>query len=152
MLSNSEDDLKIYSTMVQIYQRDRKFKDAEKVLLGAEKYFKSKESYFFMLGSLYEREKDYDKSENAFKKVLELNPKHAPTMNYLGYMWADRDIRLQEALDLLRKAVDLEPNNGAYLDSLGWVYFRLNQLEEAETYLKKALSEFERIQPFTSTG
>jgi tetratricopeptide (TPR) repeat protein len=137
-LSDSEDDLKIYSAMVQIYQRDKKFKEAEKVLLGSEKYFTNKESYFFMLGSLYEREKDYDKSEKVFRKVLELNPKHAPTLNYLGYMWADRDMRLQEALDFLKKAVDSEPNNGAYLDSLGWVYFRLNQLDDAETYLKKA--------------
>src|SRR5262249_17381285 len=139
MLSNSDDDLKVYSTMVQIYQRDKKFAEAEKVLLGSEKYFTNKESYFFMLGSLYEREKDYEKSEKAFRKVLELNPKHAPTMNYLGYMWADRDVQLQEALELLKKAVDLEPNNGAFLDSLGWVYFRLNQLDDAETYLKKAL-------------
>jgi len=139
MLSNSDDDLKVYSTMIQIYQRDKKFKQAEKILLGSEKYFNNKESYLFMLGSLYEREKDYDKSEKAFKKVLELNPKHAATMNYLGYMWADRDVQLPEALDLLKKAVDLDPNNGAYLDSLGWVYFRLNQLDDAETYLKKAL-------------
>jgi tetratricopeptide (TPR) repeat protein len=53
-------------------------------------------------------------------------------------MWADRDVRLQEALDLLKKAVDSEPNNGAYLDSLGWAYFKLDQLDDAETYLKKA--------------
>jgi len=139
MLSNSEDDLKIYSTMVQIYQRDKKFKEAEKALLSSEKYFTSKESYFFMLGSLYEREKDYDKSEKAFGKVLEINPKHAPTLNYLGYMWADREVRLQEALQLLKKAVDSDPNNGAYLDSLGWVYFRMNQLDDAEAYLKKAM-------------
>ena len=139
MLSNSEEDAKIYSYMVQIYQRDKKFKEAEKVLISSEKYFKNKESYFFMLGALYEREKDYDKAESAFKRVLELNPKHAAALNYLGYMWADRDVRLQEALELLKKAVDLEPNNGAYLDSLGWAYFRLNEMEQAENYLKKAL-------------
>ena len=139
MLTNSEEDAKIYSYVVQIYQRDKKFKEAEKALVGSEKYFKNKESYFFMLGALYEREKDYDKAESAFKRVLELNPKHAAALNYLGYMWADRDVRLQEALELLKKAVDLEPNNGAYLDSLGWAYFRLNEMEQAENYLKKAL-------------
>ena len=139
MLTNSEEDAKIYSYEVQIYQRDKKFKEAEKALVGSEKYFKNKESYFFMLGALYEREKDYDKAESAFKRVLELNPKHAAALNYLGYMWADRDVRLQEALELLKKAVDLEPNNGAYLDSLGWAYFRLNEMEQAENYLKKAL-------------
>ena len=139
MLTNSEEDAKVYSYIVQIYQRDKKFKEAEKALVSAEKYFKNKESYFFMLGALYEREKEYDKAESAFKKVLELNPKHAAGLNYLGYMWADRDANLPAALELLKKAVDLEPNNGAYLDSLGWVYFRLNQMEEAESYLKKAL-------------
>ena len=47
------------------------------------------------------------------------------TLNYLGYMLADKGIRLPEALKLIRKAVELEPMNGAYLDSLGWAYFKL---------------------------
>jgi tetratricopeptide (TPR) repeat protein len=54
-------------------------------------------------------------------------------------MLADRGERLQQSLDLIKQAVDIEPSNGAYLDSLGWVYFKLNQDEEAEIYLKKAL-------------
>jgi len=60
-------------------------------------------------------------------------------LNYLGYMLADRNVRLPEARDLIQRAVDREPGNGAYLDSLGWVYFRLNQLPEAEEQLRKAL-------------
>ena len=139
MLEGSEDDAKIYSAMIQIYQRDKKFKDAEKTLLTAEKYFKNKEGYHFMLGSMYERQKEYDKAEKTFKKVIELNPKHAAALNYLGYMLADRGVRLEESLSLIQKAVDLDPNNGAYLDSLGWAYFKLNRVSEAETYLKKAL-------------
>ena len=139
MLEGSEDDAKIYSAMIQIYQRDKKFKDAEKTLLTAEKFFKNKEGYHFMLGSMYERQKEYDKAEKTFKKVIELNPKHAAALNYLGYMLADRGVRLEESLSLIQKAVDLDPNNGAYLDSLGWAYFKLNRVNEAETYLKKAL-------------
>jgi len=139
MLEGSEDDAKVYSAMIQIYQRDKKFKDAEKTLLTAEKYFKNKEGYNFMLGSMYERQKEYDKAEKTFKKVIELNPKHAAALNYLGYMLADRGVRLEESLSLIQKAVDLDPNNGAYLDSLGWAYFKLNRVNEAETYLKKAL-------------
>jgi tetratricopeptide (TPR) repeat protein len=92
-----------------------------------------------MLGSMYERQKEYDKAEKTFKKVIELNPKHAAALNYLGYMLADRGVRLEESLSLIQKAVDLDPNNGAYLDSLGWAYFKLNRVNEAETYLKKAL-------------
>jgi tetratricopeptide (TPR) repeat protein len=137
--------------MIQIYQRDKKFKDAEKTLLTAEKYFKNKEGYHFMLGSMYERQKEFDKAEKTFKKVIELNPKHAAALNYLGYMLADRGVRLEESLSLIQKAVDLDPNNGAYLDSLGWAYFKLNRVNEAETYLRRHWIEFERIQPFTST-
>jgi len=139
LLEGSEEDAKIYSAMIQVYQRDKKFKDAEKTLLAAEKFFKNKEGYHFMLGSMYERQKEYDKAERTFRKVIELNPKHAAALNYLGYMLADRGVRLEESMELIKKAVDLDPNNGAYLDSLGWACFKLNRLDEAETYLKKAL-------------
>jgi tetratricopeptide (TPR) repeat protein len=54
-------------------------------------------------------------------------------------MFADRGVRLEESLQLIKKALELDPNNGAYLDSLGWAYFKLNQINEAEVYLKKAL-------------
>jgi tetratricopeptide (TPR) repeat protein len=139
MLKGEDDDLKIYSALIQIYQRDKKFKEAEQVLVSAEKYFKNREAYLFTLGSLCERQKEYDKAEVAFRDILELNPKHAATLNYYGYMLADRGIRLQQSLDLIKQAVALEPNNGAYLDSLGWAYFRLSQFDEAERFLKKAL-------------
>ena len=61
------------------------------------------------------------------------------TLNYLGYMLADKGIRLPEAVKLIRKAVDLEPMNGAYLDSLGWAYFKLGQYELAEENLRQAV-------------
>jgi tetratricopeptide (TPR) repeat protein len=61
------------------------------------------------------------------------------TMNYLGYMMADKGIRLPEVLKLIRKAVELEPMNGAYLDSLGWAYFKLGDYELAEQNLRQAV-------------
>ncbi len=76
----------------------------------------------------------------AFEKLLKVRADHAPGMNYLGYMWADRGENLPRALELIRKAVDLEPSNGAYLDSLGWVYFRLSKLDKAEKNLRAASS------------
>jgi len=60
-------------------------------------------------------------------------------LNYLGYMLADKGSRLPEALKMIRKAVELEPMNGAYLDSLGWVYFKMGQYELAETNLRQAV-------------
>ena len=68
------------------------------------------------------------------------------TLNYLGYMLADKGNRLSEALKLIRKAVEQEPMNGAYLDSLGWAYFKLGQYELAEEYLRQAV-ERDRTDP-----
>jgi tetratricopeptide (TPR) repeat protein len=56
-------------------------------------------------------------------------------------MLADRNVRLNEALEMIKKALEQEPENGAYLDSLGWVYFRLGRLDEAEDYLKRAAAK-----------
>jgi Flp pilus assembly protein TadD len=61
------------------------------------------------------------------------------TLNYLGYMLADKGMRLPEALKLIRKAVELEPMNGAFLDSLGWAYFKLGEYELAEENLRQAV-------------
>jgi len=62
-------------------------------------------------------------------------------MNYLGYMFAERNIRLDEAEKLISKALDLEPGNGAFEDSLGWVYYRLNKLDEAADELRMAIDK-----------
>ena len=62
------------------------------------------------------------------------------TLNYLGYMWADKGMKLPEALKMIKKAVDEEPMNGAYLDSLGWVYFKMGEYELAEDNLRQAVN------------
>ncbi|MDQ3282250.1 MAG: tetratricopeptide repeat protein [Acidobacteriota bacterium] len=92
----------------------------------------------FQLGSLLERAGDRKASEAAFLRILEKNPQHAPTLNYLGYMWAESGVNLDRAQEMLTRAVGQEPNNGAYVDSLGWVYFRIGNLELAEKYLTDA--------------
>ena len=66
------------------------------------------------------------------------DPDHASTLNYLGYMLADQNMKLEEAFGYIKRAVDLDPSNGAYLDSLGWAYFRLGKFELAEDNLLKA--------------
>lgn len=93
----------------------------------------------FQLGSIYERSGDRKSSETVFLQVLEKNPDHAPSLNYLGYMWADVGENLERAKEMLTRAVGQEPANGAYVDSLGWVYFRLGDLDMAEKYLTEAV-------------
>jgi Flp pilus assembly protein TadD len=88
---------------------------------------------------MYDRQKKYDASEAEFRKVLALNPDNAGALNYLGYSLADRNVRLDEAFQMVKKAVDLEPDNPAYMDSLGWVYYRQGKLNDAEQFLVRAL-------------
>src|SRR6058998_3804385 len=78
-------------------------------------------------------------NEEDFRKALEIQKDDPAVLNYLGFMFADRGIRLEEAETMIQKAVQADPTNGAYLDSLGWVYFKLNRLDRAEEYLKKAI-------------
>jgi tetratricopeptide (TPR) repeat protein len=92
----------------------------------------------FELGSVYERASDRKAAEGIFLKVLETTPDHAPSLNYLGYMWAEGGENLDRAQEMLTRAVGQDPNNGAYIDSLGWVYFQLGKLELAEKYLTDA--------------
>jgi tetratricopeptide (TPR) repeat protein len=92
----------------------------------------------FELGSAYERSGDHAAAEKAFLGILGRNPEHAATLNYLGYMWADSNVNLERAADMLARAVKQEPRNGAYIDSLGWVYFRQGKLDLAEKYLTDA--------------
>jgi tetratricopeptide (TPR) repeat protein len=70
--------------------------------------------------------------------VLKLDPDHAEALNFVGYLYADRGIRLDEAERMIKKALTLKPGNGYMIDSLGWVYFRQNRLDEAIRHLKEA--------------
>jgi Tfp pilus assembly protein PilF len=92
-----------------------------------------------MLGSIYERQKKFDQAEQQFRKVLDANPDNAAVLNYYGYMLADRGVRVEEASSLIERALKQDPNNGAYLDSLGWAYYKQNRFAEAEEYLRKAI-------------
>jgi len=135
----NDEDLDVLSTMVSVYQRAKKFDQAQSVLNTAVQRFSDDEQVYFMQGSLYEKQKKYPEAEKAFRKALELQKDNPAVLNYLGYMLADRGVRLDEAESLVEKAVKADPTNGAYLDSLGWVYYKQNRLDRAEEYLKKAV-------------
>jgi tetratricopeptide (TPR) repeat protein len=136
--ADRETDLNI----AQVYERGRRYKEAESTAHEAEALPgqpKDNEMVWFLLGAIYERQKFFDKAEEEFKKVLAVNPKNAPALNYYGYMLGDRGIRLDEAEDLVQRALKEEPYNGAYLDSMGWIYFKENKLADAEATLRKAV-------------
>ncbi len=126
----------------QIDIRLRRWKDAEDAFDKAEPLTTKKEDRTYLLflrGELAERQKHFEPAEQYFHQALDLDPANAMTLNYLGYMLADKGMRLPEALKMIRKAVELEPMNGAYLDSLGWVYFKMGEYELAEENLRQAV-------------
>jgi tetratricopeptide (TPR) repeat protein len=94
----------------------------------------------FGLAVAYERSGDFDNAVVIFKKLLEIDPKSAIVLNYLGYMYADKGINLEEAKDLIAKALEAEPDNAFYIDSMGWVFYKIGQFEEARQSLEKAVS------------
>lgn len=146
-LLDGKSDREIHLSIAQAQEKAKNYAAMGKALEAAEKLSESKdekESVIFMRGAMYEKQKKFDAAETEFRKVLALNPDNASALNYLGYMFADRNVRLSEAHQLIQKAIERDPNNGAYLDSLGWVYFRMGRLDEAEQMLRRALERFPR--------
>jgi len=142
-LTKSEGDRDIYLNIAQVYERGRRYQEAEAAARTAEAIPgqpRDNEMVWFLLGAIYERQKLFDRAEVEFKKTLEVNPKNAPVLNYYGYMLGDLGVRLDEAEALVQRALKEEPNSGAYLDSLGWIYFRENKLAKAEATLLKAVT------------
>src|SRR5216683_876048 len=140
--SKSEADRESYLNVAQVYERGKRYKEAEEAARAAEVLPgqpRDKAMVWALLGSIYERQKFYDRAEQEFKKALAADPKNAYVLNYYGYMLGDLGQRLDEAESLVQRALNEEPFNGGYLDSLGWIYYKQNKLTDAEAMLRKAL-------------
>jgi len=141
MLKGTPDDRAVYIALAQMNSRIKNWKQAEEDISKALELATRQEDrdyVIFVQGSIYERQKKYDLAEESFHKVLADDPKNAMALNYLGYMLADRGTRVEEALAYIRRAVALDPQNGAYLDSLGWAYYRMGNYDLAEENLRLA--------------
>ena len=142
LLNNTDKDRPVYFALGNMYTRLRRWKEADDALAKASPLATKKEDKLYLLflkGALADRQKHTDQAEAFFRDALDLDPNNAMTLNYMGYMFADKGLRLPEALKLIRKAVEQEPMNGAYLDSLGWVYFKMGEYEMAEENLRQAV-------------
>lgn len=122
----------------EAYMQTEQYASAITILRDALKQKPEDVDLQFALGSAYERSGDKKHAEEIFLQLLDTHPDNAATLNYLGYMWAESGVNLERAADMLTRAVHQEPRNGAYVDSLGWVYFRQGKLDLAEKYLTDA--------------
>jgi len=94
----------------------------------------------FNLGTAYDKMGRFDELVFEMEEAIRLDPKHADALNYLGYTYAERDMRLGEAVVLIQKALEIKPGNGYFLDSLAWAYFKLGRFQEALVEMKRAVA------------
>jgi tetratricopeptide (TPR) repeat protein len=140
-LKKHDDDPAAYIALAQLYSDVDRGAQAVKILRDAQAKFPDDNTIVFELGAVYDKQKKFPDAEAAFKELLSRDADNAPALNYLGYMLAERGERLEESVDLLKKALQIDPGNGSYLDSLGWAYFKADKLDLAEDNLRQAADQ-----------
>ncbi len=130
----------LYEVLGTLYGKEQKFDEALRVLDKGLKKFPGQEKLLFSRGVLLDKAGRFDESVETMREILLANPKNASALNYIGYSYADRGIKLDEALDMVTQAHQLRPDDGYITDSLAWVYFKMGNREKALELLKKANS------------
>lgn len=139
------DDLPILSTVAFLYgirkEYDKAIAAFQDTLDAAEREGTGKLSGRFYLnyGSVCERSGDLARAEKVFQECLSIYPDNHQVLNYLAYMWAEKGKNLDEGFRLVKRALELDPENGAYLDTLGWIYYMQGKHDLALEYLTRAL-------------
>jgi tetratricopeptide (TPR) repeat protein len=134
-----DDGLESVLTGLQVLQAVERWQEVDRETAAAIDRFGDDRNLVFTRAAALERLDEVDASAALFRQLVDSEPNDANAANYLGYMWADREMHLEEALALIAGAVALDPENSAFLDSLGWVHFRLGDLDEAERWLRLAV-------------
>ncbi len=128
-----------YGMVSQTYSHFSDHKKALSVLEEGVKAYPDEAKLLFYKGMAQEKMEDVPGAIATMRLVLAKDPLFAPAMNYLGYLFAERKENLDEAEELLKKAIELKPNDGYYLDSLGWVYYQKGNLKKAKELIEKSL-------------
>ena len=130
-----------------LYSRRDNYTSAESCIKKALSIESENETYYFYLATVQEKQSKIQDTIESLKKAIQYNPESSRAYNFLGYLYADNNMHLDESINLIKKALSYEPSNGAYLDSLGWAYYRkgrydlaLQNLLEAEKQLEKESS------------
>jgi tetratricopeptide (TPR) repeat protein len=130
-------------TLGNVYRNNEEFKDAadaySRALDLVPVLTRDNWTALYYRGISYERTKVWDKAEADFRKALSLEPDQPMVLNYLGYSLIEKKLNLKEAMGMVRKAVDLKPNDGYIVDSLGWAHYQIGEYEEAVKNLERAV-------------
>ena len=144
VLAENREVARAHLALASFYSEHDRPREAVLVLESAQQQFPGETSILFLLGAVLEQSGRFAAAERAFRRVLEQDSEHAQALNYLGYMLADRGERLDESVALIARAIETDPHNGSYLDSLGWAYFKLDRLDLAEPPLRAASDQLQR--------
>jgi len=137
-------DVAATQTLAEYYASARRYAEAAALLKSAQSRFPDDLNVLFQYGAMLERQAQHVDAERVFRQIIAKDPEHAPALNYLGYTLVERGNRLDEGVGLIKRAVALDPHNGAYLDSLGWAFVKLNQFDLAEPNLRRAAEQLPR--------
>jgi tetratricopeptide (TPR) repeat protein len=140
-LTGGPDDREVYFDLADMNVRAKRWNDASLAFDKVEGLITKPEEkvlLHYFRGDAALHEKLYDEAELEFKKGLAIDPKNASIQNDLGYMYAERGLKLDDAVAMLKKAVDSDPQNYAFLDSLAWAYYKQGQYAMAEDIERKA--------------
>lgn len=143
LLKGSSGDWDLYLAMGQIHQSAGQLTEALRDTARADQLAATPADHARAVaqqGGIQARQKQYAAAEQSYRHALDLAPGDPATLNAYGYLLAQQGVRLPEALDYVKQAIAHDSNNGAYLDSLGWVYFKMNRLPEAVASLERAAS------------
>jgi tetratricopeptide (TPR) repeat protein len=124
---------------LQVLQTVELWEEVDREAATAIERFGEDRDLRFIRAAALERLDRVEAASELFQDLVEEEPNDANAANYLGYMWADREMHLDRALELITHAVALDPENSAYLDSLGWVHYRRGDLDQAEHWLRRAV-------------
>ncbi|MBF0570431.1 MAG: tetratricopeptide repeat protein [Candidatus Omnitrophica bacterium] len=140
---NDQGNTDVYLYLGQLYYAQQKYPQAIEQFLKVTEFNPGNASALFLLGSVWADSNDHAKAIEAFRKVLRIEPEHTEALNSLGYMYAEDGVHLDEAIRMISKAIEIDPANGAFYDSLGWALYKkgmyaqaLAALQKAETYIK----------------
>ncbi len=122
------------------YLQTEQFQKASEAFEEGVRHNPNNADLHFNLGTAYDKLNRFDDVVRAMETALSLNPQHADALNYLGYSYADRGIKIDQALSLTKQAVALKPENGYYVDSLGWAFYKSGMYVEALQEIKRAVA------------
>ncbi len=136
--AKAEGNVELVEALADAYEGAGRLSDAIALLQHALQARPSEGHLRFVLGAKLSRRGDFEAAVATMKELLRADPRNAEALNFIGYEYAERGIRLPEAERLVSQALSLQPDNGLIADSLGWVYFKEGKLKQAIETLRRA--------------